>query len=167
MYVGSIPAVTSSTAARGLFAAGGKHLSHPTSPMTTPLPCSLLVIVPWVGCLFVGGCIPTHAAFLRLGVTFPEGRPAGLAILDVPLQKLHARNPDLDPGQLAVYYLGRDPIPHELQDQDKDGRPDHVRVKILAEVDEAWLVFVSPGAPDNGSLPSGGEMVPVAYHYRR
>ena len=111
--------------------------------------------------------MPTHAAFLRLGVTFPDGRPPGLAILDVSLAKLHARNADLDPQQLAVYYMGRDPVPHQLLDQDRDGRADHVRVKILAEVDEAWLVFVSPGAPGPKPLPAGGQTVRVRYHFRR
>ncbi len=111
--------------------------------------------------------MPTHAAFLRLGVTFPDGKPPGLAILDVPLAKLQARNLDLDPQQLAVYYMGRDPVSHQLLDQDRDGRPDHVRVKILPEVDEAWLVFVSPGTPAPEPLPAGGQAVRVRYHFRR
>jgi hypothetical protein len=127
----------------------------------------LLLAVLWVGTLCVAGCMPTHAAFLRLGVTFPDGNPPGLAILDVPLLKLQARNPDLDPQQLAVYYMGRDPVSHQLWDKDRDGRPDHVRVKILAKVDEAWLVFVSPGTPSPEPLPAGGQAVRVTYHFRR
>ena len=126
-------------------------------------------VVLWssLAALCVAGCIPTHAAFLRLGVTFPDGRPQGLAILDVPLDKLHNRNRDLDPQRLAVYYLGRDPIPHELVDDNHDGQPDHVRVKMHPEVDEAWLVFVSPGTASPDPLPEGGQQVKVRYHHLR
>ena len=46
------------------------------------------------GLLF--GCIPAHAEFLRVGVTFPDGPPADLVILDVPLAQLQAEEPDLD-----------------------------------------------------------------------
>jgi len=137
----------------------------------TTAPRSLLAIL-WVtvlclGSLFVSGCIPTHAAFLRLGVTFPDGKPPGLVILDVPLATLHTRSPDLDPQRLAVYYMGRDPVSHQLVDGNRDGRADHVRVKILAEVNEAWLVFVSPGTPASEPLPDGGQQVRVTYHFRR
>ncbi|MHC4812573.1 MAG: hypothetical protein ACYTKC_22120 [Planctomycetota bacterium] len=134
--------------------------------MTTAVPRSLLAAL-WVGGLCAGACMPVHASFLRLGVTFRDGRPAHLAILDVPLAMLHTQNPQLDPRRLAVYHKGRDPVPHRLMDADADGRPDHVRVKIRPDTDEAWLVFVSPGAPGPKQLPAGGQPVRVTYHFRR
>jgi hypothetical protein len=143
-----------------------RHLQLSPTNMT-PVPSRSLLAALWVSGLGVTGCIPTHAAFMRLAVTFPEGRPQGLAILDVPIDKLQARNQDLDPERLAVYYMGRKPIPHELLDPNHDGHPDLVRVKIVPEVDEAWLVFVSPGAPGREKLPDGGQHVRVRYEFQR
>ena len=149
MYVGSIPAVTSTC-----------------QRMITAVPKSLLALLA-LNSLWVTGCMPVHAAFLQLGVTFPDGEPPGLTILDVPLSKLHTKSGDLDPQHIAVYHTGRDPLPHRLLDKDGDGRPDHLRVKFLPHSDETWLVFVSPGAPNPNALPDGGHQARVTYHFRR
>ncbi len=112
---------------------------------------------------WMAGCMPVHAAFLQLRVAFPDGTPAGLTIVDVPLTKLRTRRGDLDPQRIAVYHTGRNPLPYRLLDKDSDGRPDHLRVKFVPDANQAWLVFVSPGEASPAELPAGGHEVPVTY----
>ena len=130
--------------------------------MITALSRSLLATLGISG-LCLAACTYTHAAFLRLGLKFPDGTPPGLTIVDVPLAKLRTRHASMDPQRIAVYHTGRIPLPHQLLDKDGDGRPDHLRVKFVPAADQAWLVFVSPGEPTQGELPAGGQEVRVTY----
>ena len=126
MYVGSIPAVTSSRR-RGLGSA---------------LLLGLLT-----------GCLPATAAYLSIPIEAENGADRAAALVRVELADLARRMDPFDAHALAFYHLGRAPIPHELADEDGDGNPDVARVALPVRGDGTTvLIAVCPGPTATGSV---------------
>jgi hypothetical protein len=104
-----------------------------------------------------GGCLPSHAAFLRVPVEVTDGGPPphepapGVAgetplLVEIPLESLRAALPDFELAAAGFYYRGRDPLPFDLRDSDADRIKDVLRVVLPPPHDqEPWVIIVSPG----------------------
>ncbi len=119
-----------------------------------PFRRQLLVIACLLGA--ATSCVPVTSAYLSVPVVPEDGREhAGIEVC-VPFNKLERLMRGLDPDSLAFYAGGREPVPHQLIDEDGDGAADAALVVLDVAADGSTrLTALSPGPTAVGELQDG------------
>lgn len=108
------------------------------------------------------GCVPTHAAHLRVPVAFVAPPTGGDLTVTAKYQAIRRHMPDFDPDTAAFYARGRIALPFRTEDTDGDGIADAVTVTFASLPNlEAWLLIVCPGVRATGRAidPTGSRRV--------
>lgn len=101
---------------------------------------------PAAALVMLAACTPLSSSYLEVPVVPRDGKARAPGLVRVPLRELRSRMPGFDPDRVAFYAEGREPLPHQLVDEDADQRPDaaHVQLRVAGD-GSTRLVVVCPG----------------------